>query len=300
MHTLTKKFASVVKAGVPVLLMAGLLISCTKERLNTGADQQSTTITDKGTQNKIVQQAEKMPAVGIYNKTMDKVIVFSTDQNGEKSFSFANPNTGGINFATSNGGQWVAYPNEPGGLIVITEPSAGMGAGGGSVIVGSTTLDIAFAMCFSVDEEALGADLFDTGVDEVAGVVGIAGDFEALTTGEFDEDDNLFQYFQGFVYYLVYADNLADQSYEVLNWIDDLEQDEEDLQGFGFATVMHFVNDGGIYLSQDGELTINGGTIGFNGHYFGIDGLWFFNEDGEDQEPNFAENIPGFGTMGCE
>lgn len=299
MHSLKTKFASVVKAGVPVLLMAGLLVSCSKERFNSGADQQSTVITDKGTQKKLIHQAEKMPAVGIYNKTMDKVIIFSVNENGEKSFNFANPNSGGINFATSNGGQWVAYPDEPGGLIIITEPGAGLGSGGGSVVVGNTALDISFAMCFSVDEQAIGIDLFDTGIDEVAGVIGFAGDFEALANADLESEElNPFDYFQGLAYYLVYADDLANQSYEVLNWIEDLEQDVEELEGFGFSYVVHFVNDGGIYLSQDGELTVDGGSIGFNGNYFGINGLGFFGEEGD--EPTFEENIPGFGTMGCE
>src|SRR5690606_42097968 len=66
-------------------------------------------------------------------------------------------------FATSNGGQWMSYPGEPGGIMVITEPSAGLGGGGGTVVVGGTSLDIAFAVCFAVGEEAMGADLFDTG-----------------------------------------------------------------------------------------------------------------------------------------
>lgn len=288
------------KTGAFMLMAAGLLVSCSKERLNTGADHRSATpITDKATKHKITEQAQKLPAVGIYNKTMDKLIIFSHNQSGEKSFSFANPSTGGINFATSNGGQWVAYPDEPGGLIIITEPSAGLGSGGGTVVVGSTVLDIAFAMCFAVDEEAFG-DLFDTGIDEVAGVIGIAGDFDALINGEFDEEDNLFDYFHGFAYYLVYTDQLANDSYEVLNWIEDLEQDEDDLEDFGFAFVIHFVNNGGIFLSQNGELTINGGSINFNGNYFGIDGIWFLTGDDDEQEPEFSENIPGFGAMGCE
>lgn len=298
MHLIKSKLASVVKFGVPVILMTGLLVSCTKERLNTGADQQRTEVTDKVTQKKIQRQADKMPAVGIYNTTMDKVIIFSHDRNGEKNFSFANPPAGGLNFASSNGGEWVYYPDQPEGVYVITEPSAGLGAGGGTVVVGGTSLDIGFAVCFSVGEEALGADLFDTGIDEVAGVIGISGDFEALQEGEFDEgdDDALFSYFHGMAFYLVYAEELANQGYDVLNWLEDLDQPEEELDGFGFAYVVHFVGNGGIYLSSDGELTVDGGSIGFNGTYFGVEGLGFFG--GEEENFNYVE-VPGFGTMGC-
>jgi hypothetical protein len=294
MHTLAKKFASVVKTGVPALLMAGLLFSCSKESFNTGVKQDKIQVTDKAVQKQIMAQAHKMPAVGIYNKTMNKVIVFRHFEDGRKSFSFTNPPGNGINFATSNGGQWVW--TEEGGLVILSEPSQGLG-GGGTVVAGNTTLDIAIAFCFSFDEEALGADLFDTGLGQVAGVIGIAGDFEALANGDFDEDDDLFEYFHGFAYYLVYAEQLGNQNYEVLNWIEDLEQDEEDLEDFGFAFVVAFQGEGGIYLSKDGNLSVSGGSIGFNGNYYGIEGLGWF--DGEDGDVNFVE-VPGFGVMGCD
>jgi hypothetical protein len=297
MHTLTKKFASVAKAGVAVLLGAALLVSCSKERFDTGAISKKSEITDKETQKKIMAKADKLPAVGVYNSTMDKVLIFSTNDKGEKSFSFANPPSGGISFASSQGGQWVTYPDEPGGLIIITEPGGGFG-NAGTVVIGSTTLDIGYAFCFAVGDEVLGMDLFDSGIDQVAGVIGIAGDLEALSTGNFDEGDNLFDYFHGFVYYLVYAEDLNNQDYEVLDWLSDLDQDEEDLDGFGFAFAVHFVNQGGIYLSESGTLAISGASMSFNGTYFGIEGLFFF-DDGEGDEPTFV-SVPGFGTMGCD
>jgi hypothetical protein len=297
MHTLTKKFASVAKSGIAVLFGAALLVSCSKERFDTGAVSQKSEISDKETQKQILNKSGKVPAVGIYNSTMDKVLIFSTNENGEKSFSFANPPSGGISFASSQGGQWVSYPDEPGGLIIISEPGGGFG-NAGTVVIGSTSLDIGYAFCFAVGDEVLGMDLFDSGIEEVAGVIGIAGDLEALSTGNFDEGDNLFDYFHGFVYYLVYADDLSDQDYEVLSWLSDLDQDEEDLDGFGFAFAVHFVNEGGIYLSESGTLSISGASIGFNGNYVGIEGLLFFDE-GDDEEPSYVE-VPGFGTMGCE
>jgi hypothetical protein len=296
MHTITKKFASVAKAGIAVLFGAAILVSCSKERFDTGAISNKSEVTDKETQKKIMAKADKLPAVGVYNSTMDKVLIFSTNEKGEKSFSFANPPSGGISFASSQGGQWVSYPDEPGGLIIITEPGGGFG-NAGTVVIGSTTLDIGYAFCFAVGDEVLGMDLFDSGIDQVAGVIGIAGDLEALSTGNFDEGDNLFDYFHGFVYYLVYAENLGNQSYEVLSWLSDLDQDEEDLDGFSFAFAVHFINQGGIYLSESGALTISGASMSFNGTYVGIEGLFFFDDDGG--EPTFVE-VPGFGTMGCE
>jgi hypothetical protein len=72
MHTLTERFASVVKKGVPALLMAGLLFSCSKETFNTGVNKDKIEITDKKLQKKIIAQAEKMPSIGIYNKTFSQ------------------------------------------------------------------------------------------------------------------------------------------------------------------------------------------------------------------------------------
>jgi hypothetical protein len=296
MHTLNKWFALVRRVGVPVLLGAGLLVSCSKERMGPNENTNRAQITSKTTQNKITEQARKMPAVGIYNKTMDKVIVFRQFQDGSKNFTFANPPSGGINFASSNGGQWTWSESQ--GLMIITEPGQSLGGGAGTVVAGSTVLDIAYAFCFSIGDDVLGGDLFDTGINEVAGVIGIAGDLEALMNGEFDEDDDLFQYFHGFAYYLVYADQLADQNYQVLNWIDDLDQDEADLNNFGFSYVVSFQNQGAIYLSKDGHLSVSGASIGFNGNYFGIEGLFFFDPENE-TEPTFVE-VPGFGVMGCQ
>ena len=240
------KFTSILRTGLPLLLFAALAVSCSKESSGPLAGPgDRTEISDPALRKQILDKAKELPAVGIYNRTMDKVIVFRQFKSGKKSFSFVNPPGSGINFATSNGGQWVW--TESGGLIIITEPSAGIGSGGGTVVAGNTVLDIGFAVCFSFDEEALGADLFDTGVNNVAGVVGIAGDFEALANGDFSEGDDLFEYFHGFAYYLVYTEQLGNQDYEVLNWIEDLDQSTSDLENFGFSFVVGFQDGGNMY-----------------------------------------------------
>lgn len=296
MHIFQMKFASVVKTGVLAVFAAGLLVSCSKENINGGVKPVKSEITDKGTRDAMKEMADKLPAIGIYNHTMDKVIVFDHKDPHAKNFTFVNPGPG-FNYASSNGGQWV-YTDQ-GEFYVITEPSAGLGSGGGTVVCGNTSLDIDIAFCFSYDEEATGLDLFDFGdISDVAGVVGIAGDFEALMSEDFSEEDaDPFDYFEGFAYYLVYAENLQNDSYEVLNWFEDLDQDPEELDGFGFAFVIAFQQEG-IYMSSEGDLTVNGASIGFNGSYFGIEDFFGFYE-GEDDEPSFVE-VPGFGTMGCE
>lgn len=285
------------RLGVVLVLGAGLLAGCSKEGANVAPATRQERITDPELQQRLLSKAAQLPGVGVYNRRMDKVIVFKQNIDGSRSFNFVDPPSGGINFASSNGGQWTWSESQ--GLMILTEPSAGLGAGGGTVVAGSAVLDIDLAVCFSMGEEALGAGLFDTGIGDVAGVIGIAGDFEALMNGDFAEDeDDIFDYFHGFAYYLVYAEQLTNTGYEVLNWVDDLGQDPEDLDGFGFSFVVSFQNEGGIYISRDGTLNVNGGSIGFNGNYFAIEGVGFFDENGNDDDGDFSV-VSGFGTMGC-
>jgi len=280
--------------GFVLVLCVGLLSGCSKEGA-TVAPPSKVQITDPALQRTLLEKAARLPGVGVYNRTMNKVIVFKQNVDGSRSFNFVDPPGSGINFASSNGGQWTWSESQ--GLMILTEPSQGLGAGGGTVVAGSTTLDIDLAVCFSFDEEGLGLDLFSTGINDVAGVIGIAGDFEALMNGDFSEGDDIFQYFHGFAYYLVYAEQLANTGYEVLNWVEDLDQDPADLDGFGFSFVVGFQNGGAIYISRDGTLSVNGSSIGFNGNYYAIEGVGFFDEDGEDGGDYSV--VSGFGTMGC-
>lgn len=283
-------------AATPLALCAMLLVSCAKESSGPPVRRASERITDPAVKQRVRDMASRLPGVGVYNRTMNKVIVFNQDLDGSRDFNFVDPPSGGISFATSNGAQWSWSESQ--GLMILTEPATGgLGSGGGTVVAGNTALDIDIAVCFSLNEEGLGMDLFDTGIGEVAGVVGIAGDFEALMNGDFSSgEDDIFDYFHGLAYYLVYADDLGNEDYEVLNWIDDFN--DPDLDGFGFSFVMSFQNEGGVYISKDGELTVNGGSIGFNGNYYAIEGVGFFDEDGEGDADYSV--VTGFGTMGCE
>ncbi|MDX9750408.1 MAG: hypothetical protein RBT71_04935 [Flavobacteriales bacterium] len=289
---MSKKWHSFPAAMGAVLVLGTVLLSgCGKE--GAAVTPRAEQVVDPAERQRVMDMARKLPAFGVYNRPMDKVIVFRHDLDGTRSFNFVDPPQGGINFASSDGGQWTWSESQ--GLMVLTEPSGAFG-GGGTVVAGNTALDIQYAVCFSFDEQALGADLFSTGINDVAGVVGIGGDFEALANGEFSEGDDLFDYFHGFAYYLVYAEQLANTDYEVLNWVEDLDQDPADLDGFGFAFVVSFQNDGGIYISRDGDLNVNGGSIGFNGNYYAIEGVGFFDEG--DDDPGVTV-VPGFGAMGC-
>ncbi len=287
-------FPKLMKPALSLAVVALLFSACSKEAVDGPTPVRTVELTQAQKQ-RLVQLSNDAPTVGIYNRTMDKILVFKRQKSGDRSFSFTAVPANGINFASSNGGQWVW--TQDGGMVVLTGPQAGLGAGGGTVVAGSASLNINIAVCFAVGEDAMGDGLFGPDMGNVAGVIGISGDFEALANGDFDEnEDEIWDYFHGFAYYFVYADQLGNQSYEVLNWIDDLDQPESDLHNFSFAFVVSTQNGGGIYLSKDGSITVNGGSMEFQGNYFAVEGLDFFND--EDSEPNVTE-VPGFGAMGC-
>ncbi len=280
--------------AMPLAVVALLFSSCNKEPATMPNRAKSTSIKDAGLKRQIWDMGQKVPSVGIYNRTMNEILVFKAAKDGSRSFSFTTAPASGINFASSNGGQWVW--TEDGGMVVLTEPQAGLGAGGGTVSAGNTTLDINIAVCFAFgDSSTLGGGLFGPDMGEVGGVIGISGDIDALTNGDFSDGEDPFQYFHGFAYYFVYADPLTDTSYDVLDWISDLDND--DLDDFSFAFIISFQNEGGIYLSQDGAVTVNGGSMEFNGHYYAVEGVGFF-DDTEDSDASYSV-VSGYGAMGC-
>lgn len=297
MNQRIRSFRKLVPGTLLMAAAALLFNSCGKEAATLPDPGHGAAVTDAQEQRQIKDLARKLPSVGIYNRTMDRILVFTRQQSGSRGFSFTSVPANGINFATSNGGQWVW--TEQGGMAVLTEPSAGLGGGGGLVAAGNTTLDINIAVCFAVGEDAMGDGLFGPDMGNVAGVIGISGDIDALVNGDFsDGESDPFQFFHGFAYYFVYADQLSDASYEVLDWISDLDQPENELQDFSFAFVISFQNEGGIYLSRDGSISVNGGTMQFNGNYFAVEGTGFFDDEG-DEDASYTV-VPGYGAMGCQ
>lgn len=314
MHIFKKKFASVVKTGVLAVFTAGLLVSCQKESFNGGDKPLTNKITDQKMKDALVQAALNTPKLGFYNSAMDKVIVLDFSDPHAKTFSFVDPPSGISIITESDNGTVIITSSssssdfaESGGLVVITEFSAGFSMGGGTVVAGDLTLDIDFAYCFSAETgvEGGGGMFGADGFSNVAGAVGISGDFEALMSESFDPEDpdyDPFEFFEGFAYYFVFTDELGNESYEVIPFEEaNSEGEEEDeLEDVAFAWVVGFSgDDGGVYLSADGELSVNGGSIGFDGEYYCIEGLGFFNDEGEDEEPD-ASLVTGYGELGCD
>lgn len=304
-----KIFKKQINVAATLFVAAALIFttSCTKDNENSASASQKyegKAVKDKALQEDIQSTADRMPPIAWYNRTMDKVIVFDP-KNDSKSFDFSDPNDG-WNFSSSEGVEFVQSPSG-GGVLFVSPGSFGSNAGGsGTVVAGNTALNINYTFCFSVDEDALGLDLGfgDVDFDGLSGVLGIAGDFEALMNEDFDEEGaDIFDYFHGLAYYLVY-DNEAQGNYDILNFIEDVdgEESEEEPDGKGFSIVYGFSSTSfSFYFSKDGSLNVSGGSMNFSGNYYGIVFGNLFDADEEDGELfnlDFVE-VPGFGQMGC-
>lgn len=293
-HSIKSLFA---KAGLIVPLVAILFLAgCQKDGdIDSGiVPEKSQSVDDPQVKQNFVELAREIPSLAIYNKAMDKVIVIDMKENGERDFSFSSPNDG-WNFSNSTGVEYVEGPQ--GGGILFVGPGALGSNTGGTVVAGDASLDITYTFCFSASDEGLGLDFsFTPGWDGVSSVMGIAGDFEALQNEEL-EDDELYDYFQGFAVYIVY-DNEASGSYDILNWFEDLEDPADELEGDGFTYVIDFQNLG-IYFSSDGSLNVSGGSMTFNGEYFAFTDLFEDLFNGNDPENLNLYQVEGFGTMGC-
>jgi hypothetical protein len=281
--------------AVSVLTVSSALFTgCQKEQEFTGLKAPQKKVTVNADQQRMLQDmAGRVPTLRIYDEDDNRFIDIDLKN---RNFSFSEPNDG-WNLSSSDDVVW--EPADGGGGILFIGAGAFGGNTGGTIVAGSTALNINYTFCFAASEEALGLDLFDTGanIDGISGVIGIAGDFEALLNDEVDEDSDFTDYFQGFAAYFVY-DNEASGSYEILDWLSDLDADLSDLEGNGFGYVFGFENFS-LYFSYSGTLNVSGGSIGFNGEYLGFENLdeLFFNFE-DDEEPEI-DIVPGFGVMGC-
>ncbi len=304
--TLLKKNIYYLSSTLLIALALVFTTSCTKDEGNPSGsatiNKQSKTVTDKPTKLEMERLAKEMPALAWYNTAMNKIVTFDPKKNS-KSFDFSDPNPG-WNFSDASETQWVPSENG-GGILFIGYGSFGSNTGSGTVVAGNTALNINSTFCFSASDDALGLDLVDLGnqpnLDGISGVIGISGDFEALANQEIDDNTNIFDYFHGLAYYVVY-DNEAHGNYNILNWFDNLDsQDMDNLSGKGFSWVYGFsAQEWSIYFSKNGSLNVSGGSMNFDGNYLGISFNFenLMNGDGDFYDFTYEEQS-GYGEMGC-
>jgi hypothetical protein len=270
-----------------------LMVSCSKEYAPGTQVTGGKSLTQEQ-QDAAAQRIKTISTVKVYNHTMNKFIVLKPGM--EKSFSFADPDPD-WNFGTSANMEIVETQN--GSEVVFVSAGGGFGDGaGGFVSAGPTSMPIDYAFCFSVDgETAFGINPGgDVPVDGISGVLGFAGDLEGLANGDFDVDDDPFDFFRGWAYYWVYEDE-AQGSYNVLDW-HNWDGDVGALNDEAFSFVFDF-QEGHVFWSTGGNLNVSGGNMNFNGEYFAwldfLD-LWFSYEP---YNGSFQE-VSGSGVMGCD
>lgn len=299
------------RAAATLLVAVALLFtaSCTKDTDSPAAPDiqkaEIKAVTDKGLQKEIKESALAHAPIAWYNQTMDKVIVYNP-LDKSKSFSFSDPSDGWT-FATNQGVVWTQSP-AGGGVWFITPGSFGSGGSGGVVSAGNLTLPIDFTLCFTADESAFGFDPDEFGdFSGLSGVIGIAGNVQALENEDFESDEvEIENFFLGVAVYVVFEDQ-ASGSYPVFDFVDedvDLDNlDDDNVLGKAFSIVIGFdKNYGGIYMSNGGTMSVSGGTMSFNGTYFGYEVNFGDLLDDPDPDDFITEEyveVSGSGSMGC-
>lgn len=285
-----------IAAVTAIAVSAFVFTACQKENLATGNPVAGKKVALSEIQKRNVESlAQSIPTVRLWDQANNRFMDIDIfNRKVTRDWTFANPTEGYTYAGTST---WSNADGSQMVVLTISGTSSGSG-GGGTVVAGNSALDIDYAFCFNIDVEAVGIDLF-SGLggefDGVAGVVGIAGDFEALANNELGEDPDFEDFFQGFAEYIVY-DDYADGNYEVLNWFDDLDGEPDDLEGNAFSFVIDFQNFG-IYFSSGGSIDVSGSSMNFNGEYLAL-GDFLLDLGEEEGEPDVTE-VYGYGEMGC-
>ena len=287
--------ASALTAGVVIL--AG----CQKDR-TLGGDgiqvERKVTLTETQ-KREASEMVQRVPTLRFYDEAENRFIDFKV---GSRDFVFSDPDEG-FSFDDPDQNGVILWSDGDVDYIVFSTGigTAGNG-GGGTVVAGSTALNMDLTVCLSVEEIASGdgyGDLFDSGFgfSEYGAVFGIAGDFEALAGADWEADDfDPFEYFEGYAAYYVLSDEL-DGSHEVFDWLDSSSDDGGDYNDMASSFVMDFSNFS-LYFATSGNINVSGGSMTFNGEYIAIEDL-FLDFLGEGEEDPEVSVVSGFGTMGC-
>jgi hypothetical protein len=287
--------ASALTAGV--VLLAG----CQKDR-TLGGDgiqvERKVTLTETQ-KREASEMVQRVPTLRFYDEAENRFIDFKVGSRDyvfsdpDEGFSFDDPDQNGVILWSDGSVDYIVFSTGIG--------TAGNG-GGGTVVAGSTALNIDLTVCLSIEEIASGdgyGDLFDSGFGftDYGAVFGIAGDFEGLANADWDaEDFDPFEYFQGYAAYYVLSNELSG-NHEVFDWLDSSSDDGNDYNDMASSFVMDFSNFS-LYFATSGSINVSGGSMTFNGEYIAIEDL-FLDFLGESEEDPQVSVVSGYGTMGC-
>jgi hypothetical protein len=296
------KYLKLPIAVVTVVAGAMIFSACQKEQLVSGSGNnpnglvgEKVTLSEDQIR-KVQDISAKIPMVRLYDESNDRFMDINIYERWNRDWTFANPYEGA---EYSETGVWENADGTQMVVLTLSGTSSGAG-GGGTVVAGSTTLNIDYAFCFNIDVQAVGLDMFDFGgsFDGVSGVIGIAGDFEALANDELGEEPDFEDFFDGFAAYIIY-DGQANGTYDVLNWFEDLEGEADDLDEHAFSYVLDW-NEFALYFSSGGTISASGSSLNFEGEYLSLLDFVTSIEEGEEGEDPEAEIVDGLGQMGCD
>ena len=278
-----------------VLVFLGLtLFSCSKNDKEVAPASKQ--LTEEEQRDAVKELLSRMPSFQL--QTQDgKTYRFDKTENG--GFSFSNPpSQTGYNYVESTG-TYTFVENPNGGTFVVAASGFGENSSSGGVITaGSNSYNMDYTFCLTADDQALGFNLFgDNFPDGVSMVIGISGNLKKIMeneSGEFGEKD-FEDLFNAFGMYVVYAKK-ASGSYPIVNWLEDMDQDESKLRNKGFAALVDFKN-GKVFFSKEGKLSVSGGSVNFSGKY--LEATVEFSKLGDGDEDIKVKEVVGSGAMGC-
>ncbi|MFM1773138.1 MAG: hypothetical protein RLZZ71_2280 [Bacteroidota bacterium] len=221
--------------------------------------------------------------IRVFDEEKKRLVDFNLEERSislPKSWDFANPQSGTV------------YAE--GGYAIIYFSSSDLTSGSGAtstITAGNTSLTVN-TICLAFDLSAytalFGGVFGEMPIDGFSAVIGLDADFSMLSNAD---SASFGDFFYGFAEYIVY-DFQAAGSYQVFDWI----TEDPLAQGLAFAAVFAFDSDsfGAFYFSKDGDITVNGGDMTFDGNYWGIE-TDFSTIDYDLTYSTYA----GSGTMGC-
>jgi len=281
-----------------------LFTGCTKEsvELNGSSATPATKVELSSEQmNRAKKMTGRLPKLRYWDESNQRFIEFNPNS---RDLIFSDPDSG-FEFDDPDGNNAMVFSDGSGSYLVF---SSGFGVsgqgGGGTVVAGSTILNMDLTICLSLEEVAEGdgmLDLFDTDTmfSQYASVIGIAGDFEALESADENSDFSPFEFLEGYAAFNVIADDVTG-SHEVFNWMDAENADTEDFDDMAYAVVFDFQNFS-LYFSNSGTVTTSGGTMEFSGTFIAFEDLLenLFSENSSEDFEGDAEVVEGYGSMGC-
>lgn len=269
-----------------LFILSFIIFSCTKDEKGTSINEDIVLKLTSDESITLNENLEKIPLIIKYfdeqkNRYIDfdcknRTVTFS------KGWSFSNPKP---NTIYSQSGNLVLYMSS-------SSTSFGYGNPTSSITVGSKTLNVQ-TLCVAVDASAY-SQMFSSQTgslpyDGISVVLGLDADFSLLANAS---STNFANYFHGVAYYLVYDFN-ASGKYTVIDWLNGLSN-LSNSKAFAYVFTFDQNNNGGFYFSQDGDITVSGGDMNFNGNYWGIETNF------TSINPNLTyQSYPGSGKMGC-